>query len=196
MVWALAVLIDYAAPRISFWLPGLGTASMSTWPLTESHLAERNRLVFIIALGESFLVLGATLIDSELGASTLPAAMFGFATIVVMWRLYFDARHGNAEHELGQDVDTTAAARGGYAYAHALMVGGAILVAVGIEQVVAHPEHHTEWINTLSIVGGPAFYLLGNLIFQRALWVVSRPRESWAWCCSRSSPPSPPCSRC
>ena len=39
-VWAVAVLVDYAAPFAGFWLPGRGSAPMSTWPLTESHLAE------------------------------------------------------------------------------------------------------------------------------------------------------------
>ncbi|WP_240930530.1 low temperature requirement protein A [Isoptericola sp. BMS4] len=169
-VWALAVVVDYAAPRVGFWIPGRGTAPMSTWPVTESHLAERNRLVFIIALGESILVLGGTLLGGELTGPVVLAALVGFATIVLLWRLYFDHRYGNQEHELADDADPTAAARGAYAYAHALMVGGAILVAVGIETVVHHPGEHTDAMAAAAIAGGPALYLVGNLLFQRALW--------------------------
>lgn len=170
LVWALAVVVDYAGPIAGFWLPGRGTTPMSTWPLTESHLAERNRLVFIIALGESILVLGGALLADHFTTSTVTAAIAGFVTMFLLWWLYFDFRHGNAEHELDGREDVTAAARGAYAYAHALMVGGAILVAVGIEEVVHHPGGHTSWLVALTIVSGPVVYLLGNLIFQRALW--------------------------
>ena len=98
------------------------------------------------------------------------AAVTGFFTMFLLWWLYFDYRHGNAEHELDDDQDVTTAARGAYAYAHALMVGGAILVAVGIEEVIHHPGGDTSLMVALSIVLGPAIYLLGNLLFQRALW--------------------------
>ncbi|MCY9786350.1 low temperature requirement protein A [Nocardiopsis sp. EMB25] len=168
-LWALAVLIEYASPRFGFWLPGLGSTPMSSWPTTESHLAERNRLVFIIALGESILVLGGALLSEEFTFGVVAAAVVGFTTMFLLWWLYFDFRHGNAEHEYESD-DVTAAARDAYAYAHALMVGGAILVAVGIEEVVHHPVGETSaWI-AFTIVSGPIVYLLGNLIFQRALW--------------------------
>lgn len=171
VVWALAVLIDYGAPRAGFWVPGRASAPMSTWPVTEEHLAERNRLVFIIALGESILVLGGSLLETEFTAAVILAAVLGFATMFLLWWLYFDFRQGNAEHEIGDgDGDVTAAARGAYAYAHALMVGGAILVAVGIEEVTHHPTGDTSGLVTLSIVAGPVVYLLGNLMFQRALW--------------------------
>lgn len=170
LAWALAVAVDYAAPFAGFWLPGRGTAPMETWPLTESHLAERNRLVFIIALGESILVLGGALLAEHFTAATVTAAIAGFVTMFLLWWLYFDYRHGNAEHELDDDQDATTAARGAYAYGHALMVGGAILVAVGIEEVVHHPGGHASLMVALSIVSGPVVYLLGNLLFQRALW--------------------------
>lgn len=169
-VWAFAVAVDYAAPRASFAVPGFGTAPMHTWPLAESHLAERNRLVFIIALGESILVLGGALVDVEVTPVMVAAAVAGFATMFLLWWLYFDYRHGNAEHEIDRDADATALARGAYAYAHALMVGGAILVAVGIEEVAHHPTGHTSAMVALTIVSGPIVYLVGNLLFQRALW--------------------------
>ncbi|MGB3684275.1 MAG: low temperature requirement protein A [Ornithinimicrobium sp.] len=169
-VWALAVIVDYAAPRFGYWVPGKGATAMSSWPLTESHLAERNRLVFIIALGESVLVLGGALVGIEYSFAVIVAAIAGFTTMFLLWWLYFDYRQGNAEHEVDDDTDTTAAARGAYAYAHALMVGGAIMVAVGIEEVVHHPLGDTPAMVAVAIVAGPIIYLVGNFLFQRALW--------------------------
>lgn len=165
-VWALAVVVDYMAPLVGFTLPGLGATKMSDWPLAEEHLAERNRLVFIIALGESILILGSTLSETELTASVVTAAVVGFASIVLLWWLYFSYRLGNAEHELAEEVEVTRMARGAYAYAHALMVGGAIVIAVGIEQVTMHPTDDSTWAMAATIIGGPLLYLSGNVVYN------------------------------
>lgn len=168
-VWLVAVALDYLGPRVEFWLPGRGGTPMSTWPLGEAHLAERNRLVFIIALGESIVMLGATLTDMELTADTVTAAVLGFATIVVLWRLYFDARLGNGEHETVEVERATKVSRSAYAYAHAFMVAGAVVIAVGVELVLAHPWDTADLATVLVVAGGPAVYLVGNLVFNRAV---------------------------
>src|SRR5919204_204378 len=69
-VWIAAVLVDYAAPLHGFALPGLRRTRMSDWPLGGGHLAERNRLVLLIALGESILAVGATFAGMNWTAST------------------------------------------------------------------------------------------------------------------------------
>lgn len=167
-VWVLAVLVDYLGPAAQFWVPGLGGSRMSTWPVDEAHLAERCRLVFIIALGESILILGDTLIEAELTGQVILAALIGFAVLVMLWWLYFSTRHGNAEHESPQTEEAAAMARTAYAYAHALMVAGAIVWAVAIELVVAHPHEAADWTLILVLTGGPGLYLLGNLGFVLA----------------------------
>lgn len=168
VVWAIAVVIDYAAPLAGFALPRVGATKMSDWPLAWEHLAERNRLVFIIALGESILILGFTLSETELTPVTVAAAVIGFATMVLLWWLYFSYRLGNVTGTLTRDVDATTMARGAYAYAHAVMVGGAIVIAVGIEEVTVHPLHHVTWPVAGVVLGGPALYLVGNIVFNRA----------------------------
>lgn len=168
LVWAVAVTFDYLAPYAGFWVPGRGRTPMSSWPLDEAHLAERNRLVFIIALGESILILGGTLADVEWRPAVLTAAVIGFATVALLWWLYFSYRLGNAEHELPAGVDATTMARAAFAYAHALMVAGVIVVAVGIEEVTLHPDDAATGAVAATIVGGPALYLLGNVVYNRA----------------------------
>ncbi|MGM1017000.1 MAG: low temperature requirement protein A [Actinomycetota bacterium] len=167
-LWTLAVLIDYAAPGIGFWLPGIGRSAMSSWPLDEAHLAERNRLIFIIALGESILILGGALVGMERTAPVIGAAILGFTSIVLLCWLYFSARVGNAHHAAPQLTEATRVARGAYAYAHALMVAGAIVCAASVELVVSHPMDRTEWPTMLTLAGGPALFLVGNIIFASA----------------------------
>jgi low temperature requirement protein LtrA len=87
--WIVAVLIDYAAPYVGFWLPGMGRTPMQTWNLKGLHLLERNQLVFIISLGESILLLGATMANADLSGPLFLAAAVGFLLIVSLWWLYF-----------------------------------------------------------------------------------------------------------
>ncbi|THV40094.1 low temperature requirement protein A [Glycomyces buryatensis] len=166
-VWLAAVAVDYLAPVVGFRLPGVAATPISTWPVSEDHLAERNRLVFIVALGESIVILGATLTELEMTPAIVTAGVIGFASIVSLWWLYFDAGRGNDEHERIEVERAAHASRGGYAYAHALMVAGAVLSAVGVELVLAHPEETAHLDVTATVLGGPVVYLVGNLMYNR-----------------------------
>jgi low temperature requirement protein LtrA len=88
-LWIVAVLIDFAGPYAGFYVPGHGKTPMETWTLKGLHLLERNQLIFIIALGESVLLLGGTMVGAELTAPLFATAAIGFALIVSMWWLYF-----------------------------------------------------------------------------------------------------------
>ncbi|SDP41468.1 low temperature requirement A protein (LtrA), partial [Actinopolyspora xinjiangensis] len=58
------------------------------------------------------------------------------------------------------------ALRSAFAYAHALMVAGAIVVAVSIELRISHAD--TDPSVVLTTVGGPLIYLAGNILFLRS----------------------------
>lgn len=162
-LWLLAVAVDYAGPLVNFWVPGRGRRPIEGWSLVPSHLAERNRLVLIIALGESILVMGGTLSDHELTRGAVVAAFVGFAVLFLLWWIYFDP-----SVEEATEVTGAAVGRNAFAYAHALMVAGAIVVAVAIEQVIAHPSGQLARITLLTGLGGPVLYLAGNLDFVAA----------------------------
>ena len=49
------------------------------------------------------------------------------------------------------------------------MVAGIIVTAVGDEFTLAHPEGHADLKTAAAIVGGPALYLIGTLLFRRAV---------------------------
>lgn len=163
LVWMLAVVVDYAAPMMQFRIPGIGSAPMHLWGTDAEHLAERNRLVFIIALGESILLMGgAVLAQGALTFSLAASLLVGFASLFVLWWNYFAV----AGHDAHGGTTSTAALRSAYAYAHALMVLGAILVAVSIELRLTHP--HLEPAVVVVTVAGPLVYLAGNVLFMRA----------------------------
>src|SRR5690606_1836086 len=162
-IWFLAVLVDYAAPLAQFRIPGLGAAPMHLWDTDAEHLAERNRLVFIIALGESILLMGGSVVEHGHITPALALSLtVGFASIFVLWWNYFAVP---GAHGVSGDA-STGALRTAYAYAHALMVLGAILVAVSMRLRLAH-DHLTPAIVTVTIAG-PLVYLAGNLLFARS----------------------------
>lgn len=158
-VWLLALVIDYVAPQVEYRFPGLGMARGTDWPTDPEHLTERNQLVFIIALGESILLMGGTLVEHGISVHTLPPLVIGFATVFSLWWNYFaiSGREG---------AEGTNTLKSAFAYAHALMVGGAILVAVSLELTLTH--NHLSTAAVLVAVGGPALYLAGQLLYLRS----------------------------
>ncbi|MGW5877429.1 low temperature requirement protein A [Nocardiopsis terrae] len=164
-VWLVALLVDMAAPRLQFRFPGLGSAPMHTWPTDPEHLAERNRGVFVIALGESILIMGFTLSELDpIPARAVAAALLGFTGLFVLWWAYFALAGPDTRASRGKAG--TGALRSAFAYAHALMVAGAIVVAVSIELRISHAESTPALV--LTSVGGPLIYLAGNILFLRS----------------------------
>nr|WP_211599514.1 low temperature requirement protein A [Gordonia araii] len=164
VVWISALFIDYFAPRAGYRFPLLGSAPMRMWDVDAEHLAERNRLVFIIALGESILVMGFTL--SGLSVFTpvvIVSAIVGFGCLYVLWWNYFALDEGDTRH--GGKADT-GVLRSAYAYAHSLMVAGAIVLAVSIEMLLTREQ--TDRAFLVVSVAGPMLYLMGNVLFLRS----------------------------
>jgi low temperature requirement protein LtrA len=124
-LWVLALVVDFGAPLVSFWLPGLGATPMSEWTLRGGHLAERMQLVLIIALGESIIVTGTGFSELPGAATTTAAFVVAFLGSVALWWVYFGrgAEEGAHRVEEARD-DATRLARTAYAYAHAVMVLG------------------------------------------------------------------------
>ncbi|WP_235999358.1 low temperature requirement protein A [Qaidamihabitans albus] len=164
-VWLAALIVDVAAPRFEFRFPGLGAAPMHTWPTDPEHLAERNRGVFVIALGESILIMGFTLSELDpVPARAVVATLLGFLGLFVLWWAYFALAGHDTQASRGDA--STGVLRSAFAYAHALMVAGAIVVAVSIELRISHAA--TDPALVLTSVGGPLIYLVGNILFLRS----------------------------
>lgn len=169
VLWIIAVVLDYAAPYLGFWLPGKGATPMESWPLKGLHLFERNQLIFIIALGESILLLGGLLVDHALHPDTVMAAAIGFALIVTLWWIYFVDLSEPAEERFEHEKDHTRLARAGLAHSHGVAVCGAIVMAVAIELIVAHPHDPIHTPTAIIAFAGPAIFLLGCAMFLRVV---------------------------
>jgi low temperature requirement protein LtrA len=105
-IWIAAAAIDYAAPLHGFALPRLGRTPTRDWTLAGGHLAERNQLVLLIALGESILAIGATFAGLGWSASVLAAFAVGFVTTASFWWIYF-GRAEAARSAIAQAADPT-----------------------------------------------------------------------------------------
>src|SRR5690606_4099199 len=167
--WAAAIGIEYLGPISFFRVPGMGRSSTSEWDVDPRHMAERCGLFVIIALGESLVVTGATFAGLPMERQQLLALLVAFTGTVAMWWLYFDTGSERATHHFEHAADRGRVARNAYTYLHMPIIAGVILCAVADELVLVHPGHATE-AGIAAILGGPALYLLGNLLFK---WITN-----------------------
>ena len=162
--WALALAVELLGPWALFWVPGLGKSSVTDWNVDGGHMAERCSLFIIIALGESLLVTGATFAELTWNGPILTAFFSAVLGSILMWWIYFDTGAERAAHRIQHASDPGRQARSAYTYVHIVIVAGIVVCAVADEVVLMHPDHGSD-AAYLTILGGPACYLLG------AAWV-------------------------
>ncbi len=167
--WALAAAVDYAAPAVGFWTPGLGCSTTRDWNVEGGHLAERCAQFVLLALGESLLVSGAA--AAEGGVTPLHAAGFlaDFTGIAAMWWVYFDTGAERGSAHIARARDPGRVARLAYTYLHMPIVAGIIAVAVADDLVLHTPLGRADGAAAALLLGGPALYLAGNLAFKAVI---------------------------
>lgn len=176
-VWGLALAIEYLSPAVGFWTPGLGRTKTSEWNVEGGHMAERCALFTIIALGESIIVTGTTVMGRPWDAPGMAAFFSAFLSSLAMWWIYFSSTAEAASRAIEKSRDPGAIARIAYTYTHLLPVAGIIVAAVGDEWVIHHPLGHTDVKVAAAVIGGPVLFLLGALLFKLAVfrrWSRSR----------------------
>ncbi len=167
-LWGVALaIVSIWARSLAFWVPGLGRSETRTWNVEGHHFSERCGLFIIIALGESILVTGAAFGETAWTAATVAAFASAFVGTLAMWWLYFDIGAERAARQLAQDKDPGRMARLAYTYFHIPIVAGIIVTAASDEMALAHPGGHAGPAAIAALLGGPALYLFGNLIFKR-----------------------------
>jgi low temperature requirement protein LtrA len=170
--WGGAIALEYLSPALGFWTPGLGRARAEEWDVEGGHLAERCALFTIIALGESILVMGAT--TATLAWTPLVIAVFlaSFAGSLAMWWIYFSFTAEAASESISHAKDPGRVARVAYTYTHLLPIAGIIVTAVADEWTIHHPTGHTDLKTAAAMIGGPFLFMLGGLLFKRAVFRV------------------------
>jgi low temperature requirement protein LtrA len=167
-LWLVALAIETTGPLVRYFVPGLGASQFSDWKVDGAHMAERCALFVIIALGESILVTGATAAQHALTLANGSAFLVAFTGTVAMWWVYFNIGADRGSRHFAHAEDTGRIGRNVYTYFHIPIVAGIVVTAVGDELVIAHPGGHMDTATALTLLGGPALYLVGNTFFKRA----------------------------
>ncbi len=184
LLWLAALVIDYSAPLVTFWVPGLARVPPTAWQLETAHFAERFQLFVIIALGESIVLIGATTAELELDLARVAAFGVAFLGSAALWWLYFNYAAALARQRLELASDRTLAARDAYTYLHVVIVLGVIVTAVGDELVIAHPTDVLPGEEVAAVVAGPAIYLFALSLFRlRMVGTLSAARLVGAVAC-------------
>jgi low temperature requirement protein LtrA len=166
ILWVVALVLDYIAPLVTFWVPGLAPLQPEAWDVGSGHFAERFQLFIIIALGETIVITGATTSELELTTARVVAFGLAFLSTAALWWLYFNLVATIAERRLAQAENRTLLARDAFTYLHVVIVAGILLVAVGDELVIAHPTEELPDAEIVAVVCGPALYLLAHVALR------------------------------
>jgi len=168
-LWSAALLIEYAGPAMRFRIPVLGASSTRDWIVEGGHMAERCAGFIIIALGESIVVTGATFAEVGWTATAIAAFVVALVGSIAMWWIYFHiGAYAGSEH-ISKAEDTGRFARLAYTYLHLPIVAGIVISAVGDELLLAHPDGHSGIREIIGMIGGPAIYLAGMVLFKKSI---------------------------
>ena len=167
VLWGLAVVATQAGAWALHWLPGRGRrVDLAHTEVAPWHLIERFRLFFIIALGETVLTTGGAFTGEPFALERLLALAIAFTGTVALWWCYFQRSEavGAAVAETDEGAGTV-----GYwgTWTLSLVVLGLIGIAVGDELAIAHPGDDATLGFTILTFGGPALFLLAQIIFRR-----------------------------
>jgi len=177
LLWLLAVGVDLVGGAVGFATPGLGRSRTSDWTIEGGHLAERCQGFILIALGESIVIIGATLEVKSVTASNVTAFVVAFAASVALWWVYFDQSADAAAEKIARSDDPGRLGRSAYHLIHPVMVAGIVVSAAADQIVLSDPGATARTPTAWMILGGPALFLAGHAAFKLVVWrVISWPR--------------------
>jgi len=177
LLWLLAVGIDLLGGAVGFATPGLGRSRTADWTIEGGHFAERCQAFILIALGESIVIIGATLTEVPVTAARVTAFVVAFVGSVALWWLYFDQSAEAAAEKIARSDDPGRLGRSAYHLIHPVMVAGIIVSAAADQNVLSEPGRTASTASAWMILGGPALFLVGHAAFKLVVWrFVSWPR--------------------
>jgi low temperature requirement protein LtrA len=176
LLWVAAAGVDLLGGPAGFYTPGLGRSATQDWTIEGGHFAERCQAFILIALGESIVVIGATLARlPAVSLAVIAAFLAAFLGSVGMWWIYFDRSAQEAAHVIAASSDPGRLGRSAYHLIHPVMVAGIIVSAAADEIVLSHPGAEGIASTSWMILGGAGLYLAGHAAFKATVWR----RASW-----------------
>ncbi len=142
--------------------------------IRSAHFVERHGLVVIVALGESIIAMGIGAAGSPLSLSLVVAALLGLTLVYQLWWCYFGREQDvRAEHRLAamSAPQRARAALSAFGWAHAPILLGIVVVAVGVKKTIGHATDHLYLSGALALGGGAAIFLGGLVVFRALLGI-------------------------
>jgi low temperature requirement protein LtrA len=170
LLWLAAVGVDLSGAWVGFYTPGLGRSRTSDWTIEGGHFAERCQAFILIALGESVVIIGATLTEKPVTTGNVTAFVVTFACAVALWWLYFDQSAAAATERIARSDDPGRLGRSAYTLIHPVMVAGIIVSAAADQKVLSSPAATPTTASAWMILGGPALFLAGHAAFKLVIW--------------------------
>jgi low temperature requirement protein LtrA len=177
LVWVVSLLVPEPA-RYGVWVLGIIPVELvaplfaqltvlEELPVQVSHLPERLGLFTIIVLGESIVVTGVGVADTEWAIGSVVVAALGFAVVGCLWWLYFDRVDESAVERAYTGGMRELLVGFTWAYGHLLVYAGLAATAVGIELAIGEATDAALGGGTrAALCGGVALYLLAITIVQ------------------------------
>ncbi|SCF37754.1 Low temperature requirement protein LtrA [Micromonospora purpureochromogenes] len=176
VLWTLALAWDYAGLALGWPMPRRGATRTSGWAVAGEHLAERYQQFFLIALGETVLIIGLTFSGAVYSARAALAFALSFLTTALLWRIYFH-RAGHVLAEAIRVARSPGVLGESASWTHLVIVAGVLLTGVGYELVISHPQGRTPMGWAVFVTGGPALFLAARARFEYEIFArVSRSR--------------------
>ena len=168
VLWGLAVVVTYGGAWAVHWLPGRGQrVGVGETEIAGGHLIERFRLFFLILLGETVLTAGTAFTDEPFTLERLLALALGFTATVALWWCYFQ-RAEPIGIEVAERAEDAGAVGLLGTWTLTLIVLAVIAIAVGEALAIAHPADDVTLGFSILAFGGPALFLLAQVLFHRA----------------------------
>jgi low temperature requirement protein LtrA len=172
----VATLATYGGAWTQHWLPVRGRrVDVEHTEIAAGHLVERFRLFFIIVLGETVLTMGNAFADAPFELERLWTLVIGFTGAVALWWCYFERAEPLGVEAAERAEDAGAVGLWG-TWTLTLIVLALIGIAVGDELAIAHPGDEATVGFSVLAFGGPALFLLAQILFHQMLGHVPRSR--------------------
>ncbi|MET9229026.1 low temperature requirement protein A [Lentzea sp. NPDC003310] len=166
VAWTAAVVLMIVSPYVN--------RRHGEFRIRPAHFVERHGLVVIIALGESIIAMGIGAAGLPLTVPLVVAALLGLALLYQLWWCYFGREQDvRAEHRLAALPPAQRARKAltAFGFAHAPMLLGVVVVAVGVKKTIGHATDHLYLSGALALGGGAALFLIGQVLFRALLGI-------------------------
>lgn len=159
LFWMLAIVCQLG--------PGILAPRSGQFNVVPGHFVERHGLLLIVALGESFISIGAGIDTGELDAGLVAASVLALCLIAAMWWVYFARAPEIAEERLNSPSNAIRArvAMNGYFQSFVPLLLGVLITAAGIELALHHITESLKTADAFALAIGVGLFLFGQVAF-------------------------------